>query len=229
MLSLSYLTTKKCNEDLIIGADCLAYMNANKHHFTGSVSKAFFTKVRSYFVKVCKYIQLKFPLDDPVLKAFEIADLKLQKSAKVSSLTNLLHKFPSMMPNDASLDDVILEYSLYQVEEIPVEILSEERIDSQWVKVANIKNENEAVKFKHLPKIMLRILTVPHSNAESERLFSMVRKNRTDFRASMEMKLAESLMIVKGANENCFDTNYSSKDMRRMKSAYSKSIHDNID
>ena len=40
--------------------------------------------------------------------------------------------------------------------------------------------------YQILPKVMLMILSILHSNAEDERVFSMVRQNATDFRASLK-------------------------------------------
>ena len=46
------------------------------------------------------------------------------------------------------------------------------------------------------------VLALPHSNAGKERVFSMVRKNKTTFRASMGFNTLGSLLSVKLANPN---------------------------
>ena len=47
------------------------------------------------------------------------------------------------------------------------------------------------------------VLTIPHSNAQEERLFSMVRKNKTAFRPSLDPKgtLSSILAIKLAAQE----------------------------
>ena len=51
--------------------------------------------------------------------------------------------------------------------------------------------------FPNVAKVMLGILTIPHSNAGCKRIFSCVRKNRTDQRASLLAKTMDSLMVMK--------------------------------
>ena len=42
-------------------------------------------------------------------------------------------------------------------------------------------------KLPLLSKIALCVLVVPHSSAEEERIFSMIRKNKTDFRSRLHL------------------------------------------
>ena len=42
-------------------------------------------------------------------------------------------------------------------------------------------------RFKLLTRIVLIVLVIPHSNANQERLFSIVRKNKTDWRSSLKL------------------------------------------
>ena len=50
-----------------------------------------------------------------------------------------------------------------------------------------------------LSRVMLSILTLPCSNADFERMFSHIKCNDTDFRASMGQELLQSLTITKSA------------------------------
>jgi hypothetical protein len=45
--------------------------------------------------------------------------------------------------------------------------------------------------------LMLGILVIPHSNADSERIFSQVRKNRTEIRPNLSVSTLSSLMVLK--------------------------------
>ena len=51
--------------------------------------------------------------------------------------------------------------------------------------------------YHDLACVMLGILSIFHSNADSERIFSMVRKVRTESRASMSVPTLEALLINK--------------------------------
>jgi len=60
--------------------------------------------------------------------------------------------------------------------------------------------------FKKLAKIALLVLTLPHSNAQEERVFSMVTKNKIKFRPSLRLDgTLSSILTIKLANEkSCY-------------------------
>ena len=72
---------------------------------------------------------------------------------------------------------------------------------------------------------MTGIMAIAHSNADSERLFSVVRKNHTEFRSSMATQTLSSLMFVKSriiTNESqsqCFSITVDDALLARAKSA----------
>ena len=63
------------------------------------------------------------------------------------------------------------------------------RIDVKWHVLST--------KYRAVAFIMLGILVIPHSNADSERVFSAVRRCQTDFRSNMQTHLLESLIVTK--------------------------------
>ena len=75
------------------------------------------------------------------------------------------------------------------------------RMDTIWDCMAKLRRPDGTVKFKRLSKIALLILTLPHSNAEEERVFSMVTKNKTKFRPNLQLDTTlSSILTVKLAN-----------------------------
>ena len=57
--------------------------------------------------------------------------------------------------------------------------VSHYRVDVLWWHIASLKLPGTSVKrFKHLTKLAEIVLVIPHSNAEEERPFSIVRKNK---------------------------------------------------
>ena len=49
-------------------------------------------------------------------------------------------------------------------------------------------SESSAKSFCHLQNVAELVVVLPHSNAGEERLFSMVRKNKTDTRSSLKLE-----------------------------------------
>ena len=66
-----------------------------------------------------------------------------------------------------------------------------------------------ARKYKYLPQVLCAILSIPHSNAACERLFSYVGKNCTDFRSSMSINTFQSLLVLKQSAGPCYANQYS--------------------
>ncbi len=63
-----------------------------------------------------------------------------------------------------------------------------------WVNVCNMKSPMGEQKYKNLATIALRLLSVPTSNADCERVFSHVRRIKTDFRPSLSTETLSSLI-----------------------------------
>lgn len=95
---------------------------------------------------------------------------------------------------------------------------------SEKIKViALIKNELGELKFKVLSELMKSILCIPHSNAGCERVFSLVRKNHTDFRGSMKTSTLESILVNKmnmsSKGKLCYQQQFTEEFTKRAKSA----------
>ena len=62
------------------------------------------------------------------------------------------------------------------------------RTDVLWHCISHIKLvETSLNRLKCLPLIASIVLVIPHSNADQERLFSIVRKNKADSRSSLKL------------------------------------------
>ena len=56
--------------------------------------------------------------------------------------------------------------------------------------------------FSLLTNIAKLVLTLPHSNADEEHVFSLIRQNKTDFRSFLSLDgIPASMLTVKMANE----------------------------
>lgn len=80
-------------------------------------------------------------------------------------------------------------------------------MDATWVAIGNLKDEEGRFFLRDLSKTMCGILCIPHSSAHCEWVFSVVRKNRTDQRASLGDKTLESLLVLKSRPGTTLDSN----------------------
>ena len=75
------------------------------------------------------------------------------------------------------------------------------RMDILWNYMSTLRTPDHSLRFKRLCKIAKLVLLIPQSNAEEERVFSMVRKNKISFRPSLDPEgTLSSILTVKLAN-----------------------------
>lgn len=100
-----------------------------------------------------------------------------------SQLSFFLNKFKDLADD---VDVVLEEFARYQRAELD---LNFDRVDEFWT-----QKEKE---FPALSRAMKGILTIPHSSAPCERVFSMVRKTCNDQRSSLAQDTTEALLVLK--------------------------------
>ena len=99
-----------------------------------------------------------------------------------------------------------------------------------WFSIAEMKHEDtDSLMFEDLANVMLGLLTIPHSSAQCERVFSCVRKNRTPQRSSMSDQTMESLLVLKSRPVGILESvkALNDKDLKLLKGAYYQSLKKN--
>lgn len=145
------------------------------------------------------------PVEDPVLKYAEIAQFEQRNTADFQSLVYFVERFaPLKTKLEGSMDLLFDQYTDYQ--SLPDDIGDRfERIDQMWHHLGSLQG-CDGLRFNLVFEVMKYILLLPHSNAEEERIFSMITKNKTKFRASLSNKT--TLPSILSSKVNCFsDTN----------------------
>ena len=74
-------------------------------------------------------------------------------------------------------------------------------MDMIWHYLSNLKAVDGKNRFSRISRVAKLVLVIPHSNAEEERIFSMVRKNKTAFRPNLDPKgTLSSILTIKLAS-----------------------------
>ena len=114
------------------------------------------------------------------------------------------------------LEEEFLQYQLFDEKNIPHDtwqsaLVSQKEVehyrsDILWAYLMTAKYPDGSLMFANLAKVVCIVLTLPHSNAEEERVFSLVTKNKTKFRPSLKLDgTLSSILTIKSANpEPCF-------------------------
>lgn len=211
---------QKENCDLVIGSkteELLCLLNDTEKDI-------FFDSVRKYFIKVCDYIIHKFPVNSDVLLHARVACLSSISDSSFKSVLFFTEKFPVLLninekDKHSAIDELHSEFCSLQLEDIST-ILNVERIDTQWGLVGQMKSSDGVLKYKNISSVMLGILTVPHSNSECERIFSMVTKTRTQFRSNLSDDSLETILIAKSMQQGmCYEQQFDHAFLQKAKSA----------
>ena len=111
-----------------------------------------------------------------------------------------------------ALSEEFVEYQLLRKEDIPLQVWDKasividddhtyHRMDVLWHHIGTLKAPDSSLRFSRLSAVAKLVLVIPHSNAEEERVFSMVRKNKTAFRPSLDPKgTLSSILTIKLAH-----------------------------
>jgi hypothetical protein len=183
----------------------------------------FYENVRKFYVSVCHYMIHKFPFKDEILKHAEVCSLKSIENASFTSIEFFIDRFPILLcgqVKDKQIDILQTEFCQLQSTVIKEDLINEIRADTQWYLIGEITDEFGHKPFTNISKFMLSILTIPHSNAEYERIFRQVKKIRNEFRSSLSDVNLESLLIAKYTqNGKCFEQKFSDSLLKMAKSA----------
>ena len=210
---------QKDNDQLMIGSAAADMIEqAERHHLRPSRIQHFYSAVRMYFQDVSTYLLQKLPLRDEVLRHAEVANPAKKLTAEPGSLVFFMKRYPVLIPIGESRDTILEQFARYQVSDITSCLA--ERVDVTWSNIAR------ALDLTGLGKVMAGILTIPHSSASCERVFSVVRKNSTDQRGRLNEDTMEALLVVKPKVGHYLDDSrqFSHTQLKQLKSSYYLSL-----
>jgi len=110
------------------------------------------------------------------------------------------------------------------MDNLPDSVVSADRIDIAWHQLSKVKDLSTGnAKYPLLTTLMKAVLTLYHSNADCERFFSSVRKNKTDLRASMNTGTLSNILTHKTAmsakSQVCHSVQHSEGLLKKAKSS----------
>lgn len=212
-----------CTDDqLVIGEEAKQFLDSkDENHLRDARVHEFFKAVKAYYIQLVDYLKPRLPLDDPVLKHARVVDVCLQDQSSISSLRFFLDRFPCLLPAGATVNMVTEQFAEYQGADVSSCI--DTRMDQTWVNIGRLTTDEQ--NYRELSMVMRGILTIPHSSAHCERVFSCVRKNKTPQRASLSDETLESLLVLKSNPLEPVEAVRRMKDecLDALKKAYSKS------
>ena len=198
------------DENLGLGDATWAYLSSLEEEFD---PKPFYQAVRSFYVASLKKMLKKFPFGDSILKDLGVINPDQTCTYDFSVVEGLAKRFPQLGVADSeSIDamrDEFMDFKLSPAEHPQVSRYKSSTNDDKpqaglfWNEVSKMKTFDGEMRFPLLVKLMAGLLTIPCSNADSERGFSVLRRIHTDQRPSLKQSTIISLMSIKFNSEEC--------------------------
>ncbi|GFN83338.1 hypothetical protein PoB_000984400 [Plakobranchus ocellatus] len=223
--------SQKKRQDLLLGESVRVHLEGlKKENLISSEQQDSFSRdVRAFFSEATSYILEKFPLKDKVLHNLQVLDVQDRQNSTISMVNALLEKFPCLLEQHEK-ESVNIEFAKFQIESFSTDILQTERVDRQWHLISQLKLQDGRPKYPCLSKFMKGLCCLPHSNADSERIFSMVRKNQTVFRSSLSTTTLSALLVQKvnmaSTGVPCHQQEFSPSLVAKARRAYALSLKD---
>ncbi len=198
----------------------------------------FFSAVRKFYTASLKKMLKKFPFGDSLLKDFGVLQPDKTASYSVDTIVGLAKRFPQLeLSSNESLDKLKEEFLDFQLSpgDLPppseykaADLTLKPRVGAFWSRVSETKTLDGRDRFSALVKLMYGLMSVPCSNADSERGFSILRKIHTDQRSNLDQSTIIALMSMKfNCDDCCHDSRLSSELLTRCKKATRQSLHKN--
>ena len=200
------------DDELGIGTESRLLLIEEEDAVTGTrLESESFSAVRLFYGKTVAKILAKFPFQDQVLHDLKILDPRKRTEVNTSSVVRLANRFENCTHEE--LDDLVSEVNDYRLmpnNQLPAANSDDDgALDQFWFLMGCISKPGDSSRkrFERLTKLCKILLVLSHSNADPERLFSMVQKVETEQRASMKSSTVRDVISVKmNSDSTCFNS-----------------------
>ena len=104
------------------------------------------------------------------------------------------------------------------MDDLPTYDKDETRFDTFWLSMEKATLRSGKHRFSLLAKVALAALSLPHSNADAERSFSILRKIQQDSRGNLHHQTTTSLLSCKmNQDAECYKFNPTDQLLRKAK------------
>ena len=159
----------------------------------------FLEHVQLFYVEAATQIKQRFPIDDPIIKCLGFLNPDTLHSTKVADVLQIASKFPNVVSIEdlRKLDDEWRELQFIDRSDLPE--YSGHRVDvgTFWGSVGNIRDGSGGLRFPTVGKLTKSLLSIPHSNADVERIFSHVNLIKVKQRNQLKTSTLDALLMVK--------------------------------
>ncbi len=178
----------------------------------------FFTSVRAFYEAAVRKMVAKFPFDDPILADLAVLDPRKKDQLDYTPIVRLAGIFG---PEELDLEELKDEWDDFQLmDTVPTHKDGDPiHTDIFWGTVFQLKTALGVLRFPLMKTVYTALLCLPHSNADSERTFSHVRKINTEYRKTMAIDTLTAFLQIKiNCDASCYQVHPTSEMLKLAKS-----------
>ena len=171
----------------------------------------------------------KFPFADSLLKDLGVLQPEKTSSYDISTVLKLAKRFPQLdLTDSASLDKLREEFTDFCISPGDLPCIDTYRAADCtakpcaglfWKGVNHLRTLDGQPRFGKLDQLMAGLLSIPCSNADAERGFSILRKIHTDQRSNLNQSTIVALMSLKFNADDCYSSSFSEDLLTKCKKA----------
>ncbi|XP_026129909.1 uncharacterized protein LOC113110114 isoform X2 [Carassius auratus] len=163
----------------------------------------------AFLVRAVEYWIKKLSLKEALLKHAQFLDVQQRTECGVEDALYFVDRFQELLPFSGPEEQDKDKFLEFQLMDIPMpQDPTTFNVEEFWGSMSSIKCKVSGLsRFGRLSKIASLVLVLPHSNADAERVFSMVGLNKNKTRNSLALDGTLSpIMTVKmaGMEPQCF-------------------------
>ena len=190
-------SNQKEDDDLILGTPLRKYLREMEDELLGTQELSnFFLHIRDFLAKLVQSAVKRLPLHDEVLQDMVWLDPAERISSTSGMVRRLGIRFDNFISEDM-LDQLIEEFCLYQTTgDLPTDVLSTQEIDQYWGKIGRLESSTGKT-YGVLSFFAKCLLSIPHGNADSERMFSQINLIKTQHRCQLDTSTVAACLDTK--------------------------------
>lgn len=189
------------------------------HSIPPQAVEQFKLRCLDFYIEGALQISKRFPLGDKVFQQLDVLDPKVVKAKSVPSLGPLMNGFP-LLVNNETLQKIDSEWRMLRN---AVSTFLTDNPDITpikfWVKVSVMTAGDGTQLFPNLAEFMMSLLSLPHSSAAAERVFSAINRMKTKTRNRLSTNTIVGHTKRLMTDSTCYDVEITDSLTKRMTSS----------
>ncbi|KAJ8708725.1 hypothetical protein PYW08_010107 [Mythimna loreyi] len=198
-------------EDVYYGANAINTLLTDKR-LTSEQIHLFQTRCIQFFIEACDQIIQRFPISNNPLKDLGAFSPENVKKGDLSSIVPICRQFPNLIDNN-NYQSIDTEWRLLRNTK---EIASfSEKTEEFWASIGSMKYGDGTLIFENICSFVFKMLCLPHSSANVERIFSSINlmkaKQRNKLSTESIIGLLHTKRVITENNQSCYNFNIENK------------------